>query len=328
MENFSKSKWTGVQKYVDILTNGGFKALFGDEKNKDVVMDILNHLLPENRRVVSIDYLPTEHQGPVVNKNKEFHYDFMCRDVSGAVFIVELQKYYEDNWFKRCVSYASRAYDRQNKRGKNYDVPPVYLIGLMGIDIDHPDMSKWTDRYVSEYTFREKMTNELLDETIVIIFAELARFKKSASECTTPQDVMMYVLRNIGFMPDQPLWLRGKEYDRLFEACEIAGFTENKLIEYERDMNDEKRRMGEQAAYRRMGMEQGLKEGRELGRELGLAEGRAEGRAEGKAEGRAEGLFEGKAEIVRNMYYNGLKKEQIVEMTGIPIAEIDEMLAK
>lgn len=328
MENFSKSKWTGVQKYVDILTNGGFKALFGDEKNKDVVMDILNHLLPENRRVVSIDYLPTEHQGPVVNKNKEFHYDFMCRDVSGAVFIVELQKYYEDNWFKRCVSYASRAYDRQNKRGKNYDVPPVYLIGLMGIDIDHPDMSKWTDRYVSEYTFREKMTNELLDETIVIIFAELARFKKSASECTTPQDVMMYVLRNIGFMQDQPLWLRGKEYDRLFEACEIAGFTENKLIEYERDMNDEKRRMGEQAAYRRMGMEQGLKEGRELGRELGLAEGRAEGRAEGKAEGRAEGLFEGKAEIVRNMYYNGLKKEQIVEMTGIPIAEIDEMLAK
>ena len=328
MENFSKSKWTGVQKYVDILTNGGFKALFGDEKNKDVVMDILNHLLPENRRVVSIDYLPTEHQGPVVNKNKEFHYDFMCRDVSGAVFIVELQKYYEDNWFKRCVSYASRAYDRQNKRGKNYDVPPVYLIGLMGIDIDHPDMSKWTDRYVSEYTFREKMTNELLDETIVIIFAELARFKKSASECTTPQDVMMYVLRNIGFMPDQPLWLRGKEYDRLFEACEIAGFTENKLIEYERDMNDEKRRMGEQAAYRRMGMEQGLKEGRELGRELGLAEGRAEGRAEGKAEGRAEGLFEGKAEIVRNMYYNGLKKEQIVEMTGIPIAEIDVMLAK
>lgn len=89
-------------------------------------------------------------------------------------------------------------------------------------------------------------------------------------------------------------------------------------------MNDEKRRMGEQAAYRRMGMEQGLKEGRELGRELGLAEGRAEGRAEGKA----EGLFEGKAEIVRNMYYNGLKKEQIVEMTGIPIAEIDVMLAK
>ena len=107
------------QKYVDILTNGGFKALFGDENNKEVVMDILNVLLPENRKVVSIEYMPTEYQGQVVNKNKEFHYDFMCRDASGVVFIVELQKYYEDHWFKRCVCYASRAYDKQNRRGED-----------------------------------------------------------------------------------------------------------------------------------------------------------------------------------------------------------------
>ena len=77
MQNSSNSKERFVQKYVDVLTNGGFKALFGDENNKDVVMDILNVLLPENRRIASIDYLPTEHQGPVVNRNKEFHYDFV-----------------------------------------------------------------------------------------------------------------------------------------------------------------------------------------------------------------------------------------------------------
>jgi hypothetical protein len=106
MKKVSNSFVPAEQRYVDIMTNGGFKAVFGDVNNKDVVMDILNVLLPENRRVVSIDYLPTEHQGPLVNRNKEFHYDFMCRDSSGVVFIVELQKYYEDNWFKRCVSYA------------------------------------------------------------------------------------------------------------------------------------------------------------------------------------------------------------------------------
>lgn len=308
MQNSSNSKERFVQKYVDVLTNGGFKALFGDENNKDVVMDILNVLLPENRRIASIDYLPTEHQGPVVNRNKEFHYDFMCRDASGVVFIVELQKYYEENWFKRCVSYASRAYDRQNRRGESYGVPPVYMIGLMGIEIDHQDISQWTDRYISEYTFREKFTNELLDETIVIIFAELARFNKQASECSTPQDIMMYILKNIGRMPCQPEWLKKQEYGRLFAACEIAGFTEDKLITYEKDMYDEKRLKGEQAAYRRMGLEQGLKEGR--------------------AEGREEGLYEGKAEIVRKMYYNGLKKEQIVELTGIPISDVDKMIAK
>ena len=316
------------QKYVDILTNGGFKALFGDENNKEVVMDILNVLLPENRRVVSIEYMPTEHQGPVVNKNKEFHYDFMCRDDSGAIFIVELQKYYEDNWFKRCVSYASRAYDRQNRRGENYDVPPVYLIGLMGVNIAHKDSSLWKDRYLSEYTFREKWTNELLDETIVIIFAELARFNKKVSECTTPQDIMMYVLKNMWSMHDQPQWLKDKMYDRLFNACEIAGFTEEKLLAYESDMNDEKRLMGEYSAYRRIGMELGMKEGLKEGLKEGREKGLKEGREEGLKEGREEGVFEGKAEIIRQMYYNGMKKEHIEEMTGLSILEIDKMLSK
>ena len=283
-----------VHRYVDILTNGGFKALFGDENNKDVVMDILNVLLPENRRVVSIDYIPTEHQGPVVDTNKEFHYDFMCRDASGVVFIVELQRYYEDNWFRRCVSYASRAYDRQNRRGGNYDVPPVYLIGLMGVDIEHQDMSQWTDRYLSEYTFREKLTNELLDETIVIIFAELSRFNKQASECSTPQDIMMYILKNIGKMPNQPEWLQKESYTRLFDACEIAGFTEDKLIKYESDMYDERRLEGERSAYRRLGQE--------------------------------EGRAEGQAELIRNMMQSGMTVEEISAVVKISVHEIKKLI--
>ena len=292
-----------VHRYVDILTNGGFKALFGDENNKDVVMDILNVLLPENRRVVSIDYIPTEHQGPVVDTNKEFHYDFMCRDASGVVFIVELQRYYEDNWFRRCVSYASRAYDRQNRRGGNYDVPPVYLIGLMGVDIEHQDMSQWTDRYLSEYTFREKLTNELLDETIVIIFAELSRFNKQASECSTPQDIMMYILKNIGKMPNQPEWLQKESYTRLFDACEIAGFTEDKLIKYESDMYDERRLEGERSAYRRLGQE------------------------EGRVEGRVEGRAEGQAELIRNMIQSGMTVEEISAVVKISVHEIKKLIS-
>ena len=182
---------------MDILTNGGFKALFGDINNKEAVMVIINALLPEHRQVADIEYLPTERQGQMED-NKEYRYDFMCRDSSGAMFIVELQRYREKSWFKRCVSYAARAYDRQNRRGENYDVPPVYLIGLMGTEIDHPDSEFWRDRYVSEYTFREKEAHDLLDETIVIIFAELVRFDKAESECMTDMDRMLFILKNMG----------------------------------------------------------------------------------------------------------------------------------
>ena len=120
MENSANSKV--VQRYVDILTNPGFKAVFGDVANKDAVMMIINEFLPAHRKVQHIEYLPTNHQGPVLSLNKEHQFDFMCRDSSGTVFIVEMQCYTEKSWFQRCVSYASRAYDRQSRKGEDYDV--------------------------------------------------------------------------------------------------------------------------------------------------------------------------------------------------------------
>ena len=295
-----------VQRYVDILTNGGFKALFGDVNNKDVVISILNVLLPEHRKIVDIDYLQTELQGPVVNHSKEYHYDFMCRDTSGTYFIVELQKYREDHWFKRCVSYASRAYNLQNRRGKDYNVPPVYLIGLMDIEIGHPDKEFWRDRHISEYTFREKESHDLLAETIVIIFAEMAHFNKKAEECVTEADKMLYVLKFIGRMMEQPAWLQNEVYTRIFSACEIAGFPEDKRIKYEQEMNDEKRLKSELETARRIGMDLGLREGREKGHE----------------EGREEGREEARIESARKLKQLGVATEIISEATGLSAMDI------
>ena len=52
-----------VQRYVDILTEAGFKAVFGVEKNKDVLIDLLNVLLPEHRHVHDLSYATTEIPG-------------------------------------------------------------------------------------------------------------------------------------------------------------------------------------------------------------------------------------------------------------------------
>ena len=40
-----------VQRYVDILTDAGLKAVFGDQRNKDVLIDLLNVMLPPHRMV-------------------------------------------------------------------------------------------------------------------------------------------------------------------------------------------------------------------------------------------------------------------------------------
>ena len=241
------------QEYVDILTNGGFKAFFGDENNKKEVMLLLNALLPEHRKVAHIDYRPTELQGPMIGHSKEFQYDFVCRDESGTVFIVEMQRYREEAWFKRCVSYASRAYDRQNKAGLGYDVPPVYLIGLMGVDIDHPDKEYWKDKYLSEYTFREKDCHDLLGETIVIIFAELTRFCKSEDECETEQDRLLYLLKNSPHLKSLPKWSDEEHCKSILEAFRIQNFDEQKRNKYANDMYDELKRQGQLKAAREEG---------------------------------------------------------------------------
>lgn len=266
MEEFHEKKVDAVQRYVNLLSNSGFKAVFGDCANKDVVMSIMNSFLPPHRHVSDIEYSTTEHQGQMLS-NKEYRYDFMCRGKDGVSFIVEMQCYPNAYWFQRCVSYASRAYDRQNERGGDYNVPPVYLIGLMGTELSHGTSETWEDRYISEYTFMETTSHELQSETIIIIFAELARFSKSLETCGNDLEKMLYVLKNMGNLRNQPESLKHEIFTRIFRACEIAMFNEDKRIQYDRDMYDEKRRMGELKTAEMIGLEKGRVEGREEGRE-------------------------------------------------------------
>ena len=298
-----------MQRYVDILKNSGFKAVFGDRNNKDVVMSVINALLPAHRKVSDIEYSPTEHQGPQLD-SKEFRYDFMCRGTDGTSFIVEVQRYRDDRWFKRCVSYASRAYDGHNRSGMGYDVPPVYLIGLMEDRMHHDDREFWKGKYISEYTFREKECHDLQEETIVLIFAELGRFDKTEHECVTDLDRMCYLLKNMGRFDKQPLWLQEEVYTRRFRACEISRYDRNKQEQVHKDMYDERKMNSIIQTYK----------------DWGYREGVAEGEAKGRAEGRAEGKAEGKAEVAVKLLQSGMTLMQVAELTGLPVDHVKELM--
>ena len=143
----------------------------------------------------------------------------------------------------------------------------------------------------------------MLDETIVIIFAELTRFHKTEDECVTLEDKLLYLLKNSGKMERPPKWAGEKPCKDLLEAFAIGGFSKTKREQYDKDMYDEKRRNGELAAAR----------------EDGIAEGLAQGLAEGHAEGRAEG----RAETVRMMLAAGIPVETIADALGISIEECE-----
>ena len=93
---------------------------------------------------------------------------------------------------------------------------------------------------------------------------------------------------------EQPAWLQNEVYTRIFSACEIAGFPEDKRIKYEQEMNDEKRLRSEYNTARRMGLEEGLEKGRE----------------------------EARLESARKLKQMGVAAEIIAEATGLSIEEI------
>lgn len=301
-----ENRETKVQRYVNILSDAGFKAVFGEQRNKDVLIDLLNMILPPHRKVRSVTYSTTEIPSYSLF-NKSIRLDLRCLGEDGTVFIVEVQCYHQSHFFQRCVLYASKVYDAGSGKGDgwDYDIPPVYLIGLIDRDTqDFQDCSP-EDGVISEYTFREKSTYKVPGETIFCIFVELNRFEKTLGECLSLTDKWCYALKHIGVLDSLPENLRTEAFERLFKACEIAKLEPEVKLTYEKEM------FTERDYYNII----------ETARNDGLAMGMAKGEAEGKIEGK----IEEKTNIALKMKKKGYSISDIEEITGLTSSEIEAL---
>lgn len=97
METVEREMNNSMQRYVDILSEAGFKAVFGEERNKDVLVDLLNIILPAGRTIREISYATTEIPGFTL-ANKSIRLDLRCKGDDGTNFIVEMQCYHQNNY--------------------------------------------------------------------------------------------------------------------------------------------------------------------------------------------------------------------------------------
>jgi len=81
-----------VEKFIDPFTDYGFKRLFGEEPNKELLLDFLNELLKsEQGNITSLTYLKSDKLGHSEDDRKAV-FDLYCENEDGKKFIVELQK--------------------------------------------------------------------------------------------------------------------------------------------------------------------------------------------------------------------------------------------
>lgn len=71
------------EKYINPFTDFGFKRLFGEEVNKDLLLSFLNELLrQEQGEIVDLTYLKSEHLG-AAELNRRAIFDLYCTNERG-----------------------------------------------------------------------------------------------------------------------------------------------------------------------------------------------------------------------------------------------------
>ena len=291
--------------FVNLRSDVGFKAVFADKNNKDILIGVLNMILPSEARIDDITEYSDREQRRDVPYGKKTVLDLVCRDKSGRTFVVEMQAAEEDNFFERCVYYASGLYHLELSDGERYKgLRPVYVVSFLNYRLRHDDESLWdTDHFISHWRFTEKRTGMVADQTISVIFVEMTLFTKTLEECVTEFDRLFYIFRNSGGFQKIPEWIEeaGGISRRLAEACEVAAFDKEKKLKYEIDKMNEWDIQAQKEYAVRKGLEEGLQKGLREGREEGLEQGREETRLS----------------IARKLFEAGTPVDVIVNCTGV-----------
>ena len=290
---------------MNLRSDVGFKAVFADRNNKDILIGVLNQILPPEARIEDIKEYSDREQRRDVPYGKKTVLDLVCVDRDDRTFIVEMQASEEDFFFERCVYYASGLYHLELSDGVRYKgLRPVYVVSFLNYRLRHDDESLWdTDHFISHWRFTEKRTGMVADQTISVIFVEMTLFTKTLEECVTESDRLFYIFRNSGGFQKIPEWIEeaGGISRRLAEACEVAAFDKEKKLKYEIDKMNEWDIQAQKEYAVRKGLEEGLQKGLREGREEGLEQGREETRLS----------------IARKLFEAGTPVDVIVNCTGV-----------
>ena len=291
--------------FVNLRSDVGFKAVFADRNNKDILIGVLNQILPPEARIEDIKEYSDREQRRDVPYGKKTVLDLVCVDRDDRTFIVEMQASEEDFFFERCVYYASGLYHLELSDGVRYKgLRPVYVVSFLNYRLRHDDESLWdTDHFISHWRFTEKRTGMVADQTISVIFVEMTLFTKTLEECVTEFDRLFYIFKNSEGFQRIPEWIEeaGGISRRLAEACEVAAFDKEKKLKYEIDKMNEWDIQAQKEYAVRKGLEEGLQKGLREGREEGLEQGREETRLS----------------IARKLFEAGTPVDVIVNCTGV-----------
>jgi len=227
-------------RYINLLTDFGFKRVFGTEPNKQLLIDFLNTLLPEHHQIQDLTFKTTENLGNTPVDRKAI-FDIYCQDAAGERFIVEIQKA-KQNFFKdRSVYYATFPIQEQAVQGTwNYKLTPVYTVGILDFVFEEHKH----DATLLHTVELKDQNCEVFYDKLKFIYIELPKFTNTIDQLDSHLDKWLFLLKHLSQLSDRPQSLQESVFNQLFEVAEIANFSSTEQdnyqtsLKYYRDLNN------------------------------------------------------------------------------------------
>ena len=280
------------ERYISLLTDFGFKRIFGTDPNKELLVNFLNSLFDGEEVIKDVKYLNSENVGDVYTERKAI-FDVYCENEKGEKFIVEMQNAYQTYFKDRSLFYSTFPIREQAPKGSdwNFCLKKVYVVALLNYKIS--DEAFDSSDTIHTIALMDTKTNKVFNTKLMFKYVEVGRFDKTDEELTSLSDKWMYVLKNLSRLDNRPAALREKIFSKLFAAASVARFTPTELREYE----------------------DSLKAYRDIKNSLDTA----------KEEGREEGREQRNIEIAKKMLAAGMDIDIIINMTDLSKDEIEKL---
>jgi len=278
-----------MTRFINPYTDFGFKKLFGEEANKDLLIDFLNAVLPLENPIATLTFRNSE-QLPDNVVDRKAVFDIACVGTNGESFSVEMQKA-KQLWFKdRALFYTVFPILRQAQQGNwDFKLNPVYLVAVLDFKYDEMEERQKLYRLVS----LKDQDGDPFSETLKMVFLQMPLFKKTGSELETQKDKWLFFLKNLESFEDIPAILREPVFEKAFATAEYVNYPPALQEAYQNDLK----------AYRD---------------NINVLE-------TARIEGEAKGRTEEKIEIALSMKKGGIDPAIIAKHTGLTLDEIKRL---
>ncbi|MFA5477376.1 MAG: Rpn family recombination-promoting nuclease/putative transposase [Bacteroidales bacterium] len=288
---------------VRLTSDYAFKLVFGDERNKSILIDFLQRVLKCHIEDLSILQSETLRSSP---SDKLGLMDLKARINDGSKVNVEIQLHWIHGYPERSLFYWSEMYSESFRRGMAY-TEAKKCIAINIIDAGYT----LNDRLHSIFKILECHEYRLLTDKLEMHFFNLEKLREGAHEEIDAN--LMKWLRFIQTSDPKERRSLSMEIPALEDANKVMESIYNDPQKRENYKARQKAERDYLALLREMELRK--EEGIAAGREEGIAVGREEGLAVGREEGREQGVEQ--VVLAIQMKQCGESLEAIKKATGL-----------